>query len=419
MKTFFSTIFFLQFLFATLSFANYSYSFLELENGNSFQTRTFTASKGGNLEVNISVGDIKVEAWDKNEVFVKVTADDEEDLDDLSISQDGNTIRVEFHPSFGWYNNIDVVVNIPNQFDVNLETSGGDVQVGKGLRGNLKGSTSGGDIKLGDIGGTIDFSTSGGDIRAKDIQGDVTLNTSGGEIIVGTISGEAKLNTSGGDIRVEKVGKNLEAQTAGGEIIVGDVGGEADLSTYGGDVRVGKVSGKAILSTAGGDVAMEGCTESVKAKTAGGDIRLEGIAGQIDAKTAAGDIVAEIVSSIKGKCRLATAMGDVRLFVPENAKLTVNARIKIRGWWRSRNDGNDIRSDFKAETYEEDEDEHEVRAMYKINGGGEPFAIETAMGNIEIRKSGNYNDEKMNDDLKKMKKELERVKKKKKKDDDE
>jgi DUF4097 and DUF4098 domain-containing protein YvlB len=351
-----------------------------------FQTKSFTVTKGGLFEVSTSVGDVRITSWDKNEVFVKISAHDDDDLDDFNITQHENTITVEYHSDWGWTNDIRIEATIPNQFNVDIETSGGDIELGNDVNGNLKGETSGGDIKLGNIGGTIEMSTSGGDIRSGDIQGDVTLSTSGGDIVLGVVSGETDVSTSGGDIRIKNVGKSLRAHTAGGEVKIGDVGGQASITTYGGDIQVDNINAQAQLTTAGGDIILREASGSVKAKTAGGDIRLKNVTGEINAKTAAGDISAELRSSPKSSCRLTTAAGDITFSVSETAKLTINARVKIFGWWHSSKDGYDIHSDFKADKLDADRDKQEIRAVYKINGGGENVSLETSMGSIEIRK---------------------------------
>ena len=78
------------------------------------------------------------------------------------------------------------------------------------------------------------------------------------------------------------------------------------------------------------------------------------------------------------------AGGDIRLSVPENAKATIDAYIRIEGRWGSRHSRYQVRSDFKADTYDEHDDE--IHAVYKLNGGGEMIYLETVNSNIEIRK---------------------------------
>jgi DUF4097 and DUF4098 domain-containing protein YvlB len=348
------------------------------------QSNSFKVSKGGTLEVSVRAGDIRLSTWDKNEVFVKAREIEKGDLDDLEMTQTGNTVRVEFDSRWGSTPQFDI--SLPSQFNVDAQTSGGDISVTGSITGSISGKTSGGDIKIGEVVGTVDMNTSGGDITTGDVQGDLHLNTSGGDVHVGFVSGKADVNTSGGDIRVEKAGKTLRANTSGGNIVVGDIGGEATVSSAGGDVIVGRVSGGASLGTAGGNLSLRSATGRVIAKTAGGDIVLDSVAGSVDARTASGSIDAEWIPTGKGKSKLSTAAGDITLYVPENAKATIVAQVRMRGWWKDEEEESNIYSDFKANTFEKNERDREIRATYILNGGGDTIALETALGSIEIRK---------------------------------
>lgn len=333
-------------------------------------SKSFAVTKGGQLEVSVSNGDIELSTWEKDEVNVVVDGIDEEDMDYVKITQSGNTVRVEYRPR--WNSSGDVLfrISLPAQFDADVRTSGGNIEVRGTMKGKLTGSTSGGDIRTADIEGTMDMKTSGGNIE------------------LGTVSGEAEVKTSGGDIKVEKVGKSLKASTSGGDVEVGDVGGDAALSTSGGEVKVGKVSGSATLRTAGGDIELRSASGCVEAKTAGGNIRLENITGSIVAKTAGGDVVAELIPSGKGPSELRSSGGNVILSIPSSAKATIDATIELRYEWGRHREDYDIHSDFKEESKTGGKDEEEIHAVYQVNGGGDRITIETTNGNIEIRKLG-------------------------------
>jgi hypothetical protein len=46
-----------------------------------------------------------------------------------------------------------------------------------------------------------------------------------------------------------------------------------------------------------------------------------------------------------------------------------------------------VRSEFKAESYEQDDDEREIRATYKLNGGGELIELKTVNSDITLKKA--------------------------------
>jgi DUF4097 and DUF4098 domain-containing protein YvlB len=357
--------------------------------GEVVQSKTFDVNKGGTLEVSISVGDIIVGAWQKNQVSVQATGIDPDEIERMSMEQVGNTVRVTFHPQWGGGTRIRFQINVPSEFNTNLHTSGGDIQLQGGFKGKLDGSTSGGDIKLSDVDGQVEMSTSGGDIIAGTLNGTCTLHTSGGDIHVQTSGGQVELVTSGGDISIGNVGKSLTARTSGGDISIGDVGGELNAGTAGGDIQVGKVSGNASLKTAGGNIELKGGNGTIKAKTAGGDVSLQNISGSVEASTAGGDVDADLRPSGSGRSRLSSSGGDVTLYLPDNAKATIDALIDVRGHWKSMSSEYEIVSDFKAKTFEKDEDAREIHAVYVLNGGGEDISLETVNGNIYVRSARN------------------------------
>ncbi|MBM4168700.1 MAG: DUF4097 domain-containing protein [Ignavibacteria bacterium] len=348
------------------------------------RSRSFTVTKGGTLDLAVSGGDVRIASWEKSEVYVRAEGVSSSDLEYLEMTQSGNTVTVRFQPRRSRSRNVRFDVKLPVDFNAALKTAGGDIELHGSISGKVKGSTAGGDIVLRDVVGSVEMTTSGGDIRTGTVRGNVVLKTSGGDIDVGKVDGEVEVTTSGGDIQVESVGKSLKARTSGGDIKIGDIGGEANVSTAGGDVRVGKVSGRATLSTAGGDVRLRSGSGEVTAKTAGGDVELRDITGTVEAKTAGGDVTVELRSVGKGPSVLSTAGGTVTLHIAENAKATIDATIELRHSWGWGRKDYEIKSDFKADSYDKDDDR--IEATYKLNGGGERITLKTSNGNIVIRK---------------------------------
>jgi DUF4097 and DUF4098 domain-containing protein YvlB len=365
------------------------------ENAGQRISKSFTVAKGGDLEVDVNGGDIRLVPWEKNEVAVVVDGMDPDDKDDLSMTQTGTTVRVEYRPKWGSSGDVRFTVSLPSQFNSMIHTSGGNLTVDGKLIGKLDGSTSGGDIQTGAI------------------DGPTILKTSGGNITLGKISGETDVKTSGGDITIEGVGKRVKASTSGGTVQVGDVGGQADLSSSGGDIRVGNVSGNASLrtsggnielvsatgrvdlKTAGGNVELTNVSGSVDARTAGGNLFLKKITGSVDAKTAGGNVDAELIPHGGTRSSLATAAGDVHLAIPADAKVTIDATIRLQGFGRRHNNRDrsnfTISSDFEASVSDgagqsEDAQQDIIHKVYKVNGGGDAITLSTSNGNISIKK---------------------------------
>jgi DUF4097 and DUF4098 domain-containing protein YvlB len=349
------------------------------------RSKSFSVHKNGSLEVFRHNGGIRIIPWDKEEVLIEAEGTDDNAFGRMKISQKQNTITLDDESGWDDSGSSELTVKVPAQFNLDIQTSEGDIEINGPLTGTLKGSTSAGDIHLGNLGGSIEMTTSGGDIQTGNIKGQLQLQSSGGDIHVGTVTDKADVFTSGGELTIEGTGKNLRAKTSGGDVRIGDVGGDADVATAGGDIIVGKVSGNASLNTAGGDIHLSRASGSVTVRTAGGNLVLEDISGSINGRTAGGDIDVQFTPEGKGSSTLSTSVGNIRLSVPENAHTTINARVRNKGFWRKHGGDVDIRSDFKADTYEEGEQGQDARATYTLNGGGETITLETMMGTIEIR----------------------------------
>jgi DUF4097 and DUF4098 domain-containing protein YvlB len=351
------------------------------------QTKSFAISQGGSLELVTGAGDVRITTWEKAEVHIEARGVRPEDVDRLDMTQLGASVRVEYRPPRRSSRGIRFEISVPAHFNLNIRTSGGDIRVQGTLTGDATGQTAGGDVTIGNVNGKVDVSTSGGDVRVGRVQGDASMHTSGGDVHLEMAAGEVDAHTAGGDIRIGTVGRTITAKTAGGDMTVGDVSGDAKISTAGGDINVGRVSGGASLDTAGGDISLREATGQVKAQTAGGDIHLENVSGSLEANTAGGDIEATLNPSGTGSSRLVTAGGDIKLYLPETAGVTIDARIRIKGDWDEHIRKYDIHSDFEAQTYRKDEAREEIRATFTINGGGQRIWLETVNGHIEIRRS--------------------------------
>lgn len=342
-------------------------------------TKSFTMKKGENLSVKVS-GDVKVESWSKDEVYIEVIGLDADDAEDLKMKQDGSIVSIVLKNRDG----ASFSIKTPEQFNLDIKTSGGDlICLGK-FAGNITGTTAGGDVKVPSVNGNVVLTTAGGDISTADITGEVKLTTAGGDIITGSIGGEGKITTAGGDISILSANKSVTLSTAGGDIKINNVGGEVKASTSGGDISVGTVKGAAKLNTSGGDIKLSGANGKISTNTSGGDIRLEKVNGAVSANTSGGEVYVELNPDGSGESNLSSSGGNIKLLVSESAKATIEAVIEINSKKDLKN--YKVISDFKFDSYVTDDDEREIRATIKLGGGGKLIKLETVNSNIEIKK---------------------------------
>lgn len=195
---------------------------------------------------------------------------------------------------------------------------------------------------------------------------------------------EMEVFSGGGPIRMGNVSQAVRAQTRGGDITIGDIGGPARISTGGGHIEVGEVAGDAMLTTSGGHIVLLGGVGVVNARTAGGHIRLEKVTGGVEAVSSGGNITVKLVPAGNGQSRLITLGGNIKLYLPETARVTIKACIRIQGDWQTEIRKWDILCDFQMMNYVRDREKKEIRASYRLNGGGETITLQAVNGIIEI-----------------------------------
>ncbi len=251
--------------------------------------RSFAVKPGGTLAIDADRGSIRVSVGTDDKVEVKVfreakagkMARAEEILANHAVTfqQEGNDVRVRAESSRqinGWLGrgaNLQVryEVTVPRQFNPDLRTAGGSIQVA-------------------------------------DLVGAVRAQTAGGSIKVGRIDGAVWARTAGGSIEVARASGTIEADTAGGSVTIGEANTKVDVRTAGGSIDLGKVGG------------------AVRAHTSGGSIRLEEARGQVDVSTSGGSIRAALSGTPEEDCRFETSAGSIELSLPAGASADVDAR---------------------------------------------------------------------------------------------
>lgn len=349
-------------------------------------SKSFKVSKGGLLKINLVTGKIRINTWDKNEVNVQM--EDMGDADQMNahqvkIYQSGNTVIVENRGGGGWPSSNNVSVSVPEEFNADIKTNQGDIDINSDLNGTVSAFTGGGNITVKNITGKITFKTYGGEINTENIGGDADISTNGGDIECGNFSGSAELKTLGGNITVGNVSRNLNASTNGGEITTGEIGGKAEVVTLGGEIDIKKVASSATVKTNGGNIKLAGSNGPVNATTMGGNIDLYKVSGPAQVKTFAGDIYIEMESVGNSASKISTLAGDIALHINPSVKATIECKAKSGSFGSGEKA---VVSDFNPESYKESEYSGFTDATYNLNGGGQQISLSTLNGKIRIKK---------------------------------
>lgn len=227
--------------------------------------REFDVTPGGRLEIDIEAGGIDVQVGDDDKVrIVARIRGSDADRFELDFRQEGADVRVRgrLRGKMGRYRNgnlsIDVRAEVPERFDLELETSGGSIEVGD-VGGEVDADTAGGSILIGRVKGPVRADTAGGAIEVMASAGEVDADTAGGSIHLGDIDGRIKADTSGGSIRVERALGNARLSTAGGGITVKAAHAAVHADTVGGGIKVdflAQPEDRSRLSTTGGSITV-------------------------------------------------------------------------------------------------------------------------------------------------------------------
>ncbi len=283
---------------------NYSYSYVDGDRDNAKKfNETFSVSPDGELVIDSDLGDIEVVGTEASEVTMEVTVEGSKkqvEKFDVAYQQEGNTVRITGRAEKKYFRlfdsdriSVEYVIHLPSKFNLMLETSGGNIMV-QNVEGKLKGRTSGGDLDLDDLNGTITMETSGGNISLRNTTGELWAETSGGNIIGDRVSGATHVETSGGNITFRDSDGKLYASTSGGDIRVSLADNKGiDVSTSGGNITVSlpkSITADIQAESSGGDVS---CDFAFAGKLREGSLNgtINGGGNLIKAETSGGDIV--------------------------------------------------------------------------------------------------------------------------------
>ena len=266
----------------------------------------FDVREGATLRVDVSHAEFNIVTGSSNEAEVEVTLDSRrmnkarerfEDMNWRVTQEDGDIVILADDPS-GWSNfnmDIDVTVHIPARFNIDMETSHGDVLLGD-LEGELRLLTSHGDVELGNVMGNrmwiksshgdiageslraavIDLETSHADIEFDSIESEeFSASTSHADVEIESLRGESRIRTSHGDVQVEladELGADIETQHGDVTVYVAS-DARLDLDLRGAEVEVSsRLDANGRISEESVDARINGGGRTLRVRTTHGEV---------------------------------------------------------------------------------------------------------------------------------------------------
>jgi DUF4097 and DUF4098 domain-containing protein YvlB len=219
--------------------------------------------------------------------------------------------------------------------------------------------------------------------RRDNVPGDLEFETSLGNIFIGELRGSGRISTRAGEIIIRRITGLCDVASLGGPINLGEVLGPLNARTEAGDVTVATAARGGFAKTAGGNIIVGYSGGPMTVVSGGGDVTVRRAVSSVNAETRSGDVSITLVPSVKTQRVDARVTGGNILI---NAGPGFGAEIDATIVTSNPND-NSIRSDFPGLTFttEQAGGRSRLRAVGKINGGGQRMVLSVEEGNIQLR----------------------------------
>ncbi len=210
----------------------------------------------------------------------------------------------------------------------------------------------------------LQFVTNAGDVEVEQIRGDAEIFTGAGAVRLGSVGGALNVTSRGGPLQLGQISGPVSATTRAGDVIVDAARRGGTIATRGGMIRLNYAGGPTRLVSGGGDITVGQTVAAINAETRSGDISIT-----VDAASKSERITAE------------TDKGNIILYVGAGFGADVEATIVT-----SDANAHAIVSDFPGLSIQKEPmgSKTRIRAVGKINGGGEKVVLDAVDGGIRI-----------------------------------
>jgi hypothetical protein len=278
--------------------------------------KSFQVRPGGALFLDSDLGSVEIRTQDGDRVDVLVIKKsrrpgDKKILDEFVVRMDqkgrdveirGDFIRKGLSRLFSRLGNrlrVSYVITVPREYDLELRTTGGGIDV-EPIQGDVMARSTGGSLHFETVTGNLTARSTGGGITCRAVEGDADLGTTGGGIETGPIRGSIKAHTTGGSIRIREAGGFIRAKTTGGSIRAG-FAGQPERDCY--------------LQTTGGGITL---------------FLAEDVGFDLNARSTGGHITSDMPMSLKGRITKRAISGRLNGGGPELYVRSTGGSITVK-----------------------------------------------------------------------------------------
>jgi hypothetical protein len=148
---------------------------------------------------------------------------------------------------------IDYTIEVPVSFRVNASTSSGEVRISN-IGGSADVEATSGDVSLRGVGAGARVAMTSGDLEASDIGGDMTVGATSGNVNVENVRGKLDVSGTSGDFNVSQVQKDMNVQVTSGDFVLQGCSGNVVFRSASGDAHMTEVDGSVDASSSSGDI---------------------------------------------------------------------------------------------------------------------------------------------------------------------
>jgi DUF4097 and DUF4098 domain-containing protein YvlB len=253
------------------------------------------------LELEVPVGDVRVETSDEPETTVELAPAHDDDssrevVERARIEFRGGELIVvvpeqrTFGISFGRRGAANLRVRTPHGATASIKTKSADISArGRYARADV--SSTSGDIEVGEVEGDAEFNTVSGDLRAGPIGGQADVNAVSGDAVLERVGGRLRVNCVSGDVTVREAKEGVKVESVSGDVQLDSVeAGNVELNSISGDLRIGikrgsrlAVDANAVSGDLRSDIELgteaeaageDGPLVDLRARTISGDLRI-------------------------------------------------------------------------------------------------------------------------------------------------
>ena len=244
---------------------------------------TFETPEPVEATIDVAVGDVRIDAGDRDTTVIEVQPSDASNADDVkaaeltpwsSLMRGCSSSRRSFAPGSSRGGSVAVTIQLPAHSHVHAALGAADLhcdgrlaecRVKSGLgriqveeADTIRVKAGAGDITVERVRGHADVTSASGDVRVRELDSSAVLKSSNGDTWVGEAHGDLRVHAANGDIDVDAAHASVVAKSANGGVRLGDVArGSVVLETKLGDLEVGIREGTAAwldVSAAAGKV---------------------------------------------------------------------------------------------------------------------------------------------------------------------